>query len=105
MRLLCLAQFMMPPDPTQAPRAKQVYEIWKQKTYGRVTRGNGATPPKRANAGVMEEGVDTRAVADVDPEPGVLFDVDTFFAEEAEVEYDWAKELLGVWVGAAADNE
>ena len=86
MRLLCLAQFMMPPDPTQAPRAKQVYEIWKQKTYGRVTRGNGATPPERTNADVdagVQEGASSQ-------EPEVLFDVDSFFAEEGGgVDYDW----------------
>ena len=75
---------------------KQVYEIWQQKTYGRVTRGNGPTPPKRTNAGVT---------ADVDAgvpsqEPEVLFDVDSFFAEEVvEVDYDWG----GVWVDV--DNQ
>ena len=96
MRLLCLAHFMMPPDPTQAPRAEQVYEIWKQKIYGRVTRGDCATPPERANAEVT---------ADVDAgiqsqEPEVLFDVDSFFAEEVvEVDYDWG----GVWVDV--DNQ
>ena len=96
MRLLCLAQFMMPPDPTQAPRAKQVYEIWKQKIYGRVTRGDGATPPERVNAEVaadVDAGVQSQ-------EPEVLFDVDSFFAEEVvEVDYDWG----GVWVDV--DNQ
>ena len=87
---------------TQPTLDKQVREIWLQKTYARVTRSD-AKPLKKHDRKPNTTRAD--ALADVEAEAEVLFDVDTFFAEEAEVEYDWAKELLGVWVGAAADNE